>query len=87
MFRFGIQIPADTAGICWYGWYKAGTADISTGMKHRGQSYWIAGRYGIFRPYRPVRYGIDNIDTNWTKKQFSALRNFVLGFHTPGKRS
>ena len=46
MFQFGIQIPAGTAGICWYGWYKAGTADISTGMKHRGQSYWIAGRYG-----------------------------------------
>ena len=27
-----------------------------------GQTYRIAGQYGIFRPYRPVRYGIDNLD-------------------------
>ena len=61
MFQSGIQIPAGTAGICRY---EAGTAGISTGTKHRGQPYRIAGRYGIFRPYRPVRYGIDNIVYN-----------------------
>ena len=64
MFRSGIQIPASTAGICRYGRYEAGTAGISTSTKHRGQPYRIAGRYGIFRPYRPVWYGIDNIDSN-----------------------
>ena len=62
MFRSGIQIPAGTAGICQYGRYEAGTAGISTGTKHWGQPYRIAGRYGIFWPYWPVRYGIDNID-------------------------
>ena len=66
MFRSGIQIPAGTASICRYGRYEAGTAGISTGTKHRGQSYWIAGWYGIFWPYRPVRYGIDNTGLNRT---------------------
>ena len=44
MFRSGIQIPAGTASICRY---EAGTAGISTGTKHRGQLYRIAGRYGM----------------------------------------
>ena len=47
MFRSDIQILADTAGICRYDRYKAGTKGISTGTKHRGQPYRIAGRYGI----------------------------------------
>ena len=38
-----------------------GTAGIFSGMKQGGRMYRIAGRYGIFRPYRPVRYGIDNL--------------------------
>jgi len=42
----------------------AGTAGISTGTKHRGQPYQIAGRYDIFWPYWLVRYGIDNIGKN-----------------------
>ena len=61
MFQSSIQIPAGTADICQYGRYEAGTAGISTGTKHRGQPYRIAGWYGIFRPYRPVQYGIDNL--------------------------
>ena len=61
MFQSSIQIPAGTADICRY---EAGTAGISTGTKHRGQPYRIAGWYGIFRSYRSVRYGIDNIVSN-----------------------
>ena len=44
-----------------YGQYEAGTAGIFSGTKQGGRTYRIAGRYGIFRPYRPVRYGIDNL--------------------------
>ena len=44
-----------------YGRYKTGTAGIFSGTKQEGRVYRIAGRYGIFRPYRPVRYGIDNL--------------------------
>ena len=40
----------------------AGTAGIFSGTKQGGRTYRIAGQYGIFRPYRPVRYGIDNLD-------------------------
>ena len=40
----------------------AGTAGIFSGTKQGGRVYRIAGRYGIFRPYRPVQYGIDNLD-------------------------
>ena len=42
----------------------AGTAGIFSGTKQRGRVYRIAGRYGIFRPYWPVRYGIDNLAHN-----------------------
>ena len=42
-----------------YGRYEAGTAGIFSGTKQGGRVYRIAGRYGIFRPVRPVRYGID----------------------------
>ena len=38
-----------------------GTAGIFSGKKQGGRVYRIAGRYGIFRP---VRYGIDNLDLN-----------------------
>uniref|UniRef100_A0A7N2LVG5 Uncharacterized protein n=1 Tax=Quercus lobata TaxID=97700 RepID=A0A7N2LVG5_QUELO len=31
-------------------------AGIFSGTKQEGRAYRIAGRYGIFRPYRPVRY-------------------------------
>ena len=48
-----------------YGRYEAGMAGIFSGTKQGGRTYRIAGRYGIFRPYRPVRYLIDNIDNNW----------------------
>ena len=44
----------------------AGTAGIFSGMKQADRVYRIAGRYSIFRPYRPVRYGIDNL-TVFTK--------------------
>ena len=45
-----------------YDQYEAGTAGIFSSTKQGGRVYQIAGRYGIFRPYRPVRYGIDNLD-------------------------
>ena len=41
-----------------YDWYEAG---IFSSTKQGGRTYWIAGQYGIFRPYRPVQYGIDNL--------------------------
>ena len=44
------------------GQYDVGTAGIFSGTKQRGRTYRIAGRYGIFWPYRPVQYGIDNLD-------------------------
>ena len=44
-----------------YSQYEAGTAGIFSGTKQGGQAYRIASRYDIFRPYRPVRYGIDNL--------------------------
>ena len=43
------------------GRYEAGTVGIFSGMKQGGRVYRIAGRYGIFRSYWPVRYGIDNL--------------------------
>ena len=66
MFRSSIQLSAGTAGFRRYGRYDAGTAGIFSGTKQGGQAYRIAGRYGIFRPYRPVRYGIDNLAMNTT---------------------
>ena len=48
----------------------AGTAGIFSGMKQGGRVYRIASRYGIFRPYRPVRYGIDNLTV------FTEVSNF-----------
>ena len=45
----------------WYGRYEAGTAGIFSGTKQGGRVYRIAGQYGIFWPYRPIRYGIDNL--------------------------
>ena len=62
MFRSGIQLSAGTAGFRRYGRYDAGTAGIFSGTKQGGQAYRIASRYGIFWPYRPVQYGINNLD-------------------------
>ena len=50
--------------IGWYGRYETGTAGIFSGTKQGGRVYRIAGRYGIFRPVRPVRYGIDTHGQN-----------------------
>ena len=61
MFRSGIQLPAGTVGFHRYGRYDAGTTGIFSDTKQEGRAYWIAGRYGIFRPYQPERYGIDNL--------------------------
>ena len=43
------------------GRYEAGTAGIFFGMKQGGRAYRIAGRNGIFWPYRPVQYEINNL--------------------------
>ena len=47
----GIRLLACTVGFCWY---EADTAGIFACTKQRGILY----RYGIFRPYQPIRYGI-----------------------------
>ena len=47
-----------------YGRYEAGTAGIFSGTKQGSRVYRIAGRYGIFRPVQPVRYGIDIHDSS-----------------------
>ena len=39
----------------------SGTTGIFSGTKQGGRAYRIAGRYGIFWPYRPIRYEIDNL--------------------------
>ena len=41
-------------------------AGIFSGTKQGGRVFRIAGRYSIFRPYRLVRYGIDNLGPNNT---------------------
>ena len=52
-----------------YGRYEAGPAGIFSDTKQGGRVYRIAGRYGILRPYQPVRYGIDNLVWNsWMKE-------------------
>ena len=51
-----------------YSRYEAGTACIFSSTKQGGRAYRIAGRYGIFQPYRPVRYGIDNLDLGYMSK-------------------
>ena len=55
------SVPAGTPGTGRYCPKLAGTAGIFSGTKQGGRVYRIAGRYGIFRP---VRYGIDNLDLN-----------------------
>ena len=47
-----------------YARYMVGTLGIFSGTKQEGRTYRIAGRYGIFQPYQPVRYGIDNLVLN-----------------------
>ena len=59
------------------GRYEVGTAGIFSGTKQGGRTYRIAGRYDIFRPYRPVRYGIDNI-SNFTDKVTPKFFNLLL---------
>ena len=54
-----------------YSRYEASTAGIFSGMKQGGRVYRIAGRYGIFPPYRPIRYEIDNLDCFSQPNQFS----------------
>ena len=56
-----------------YGWYMASMAGIFSGTKQRGYMYRFACRYGIFRPYRSVRYIIDSLETKWQ------LPNSLLG--------
>ena len=58
MFWSGIQLPAGTAG---FRRYSRNFFRYETG----GRAYRIAGRYGIFWPYRPVRYEINNLACNW----------------------
>ena len=43
-----------------YGWYGR-YGRYFFGTKQGSRTYRIAGRYNIFRPYRPIRYGIDNL--------------------------
>ena len=44
------------------GRYCSKLAGIFSGTKQGGRVYRIVGWYDIFRPYQPVRYGIDNLD-------------------------
>ena len=59
------SIMAGTPGTGWYCLKLASTAGIFSGIKQGGYMYQIAYRYGIFRRYRPVWYGIDSLDMNW----------------------
>ena len=53
-FRPGIHLPTSTAGM----------TGIFVGTKQRGILYRFAGRYGIFRPYRPIWYEIHFLVAN-----------------------
>ena len=55
------SVLAGTPGTGRYCPQLAGTPGIFSSMKQGGRVYRIAGRYGIFRPYRPVWYRIDNL--------------------------
>ena len=57
-------VPAGTPGTGRYCPKLTDTAGIFSGTKQGSRMYRIAGRYGIFRQYRPVRYGIDNLATS-----------------------
>ena len=61
------SVPAGTPGTSRYcpklaG--TAGTAGIFSGTKQGGRVYRITGWYGLFRPYRSVRYEIGNLVSN-----------------------
>ena len=56
LFRSGMHLLAETAG---FRRYAASTVGIFSGTKQRGYLYRFAGQYGIYRPYRPVRYEIN----------------------------
>ena len=60
------SVPVGTLGTGRYCPKLAGTAGIFSCTKQGGRVYRIAGRYDIFRP---VRYGIDNLDFGWLKFQ------------------
>ena len=47
-----------------YGRYEAGTTSIFYSTKQGSRVYRIASQYGIFQPYRLVRYRIDNLAIN-----------------------
>ena len=87
------SVPVDIARNCpvrpvrgRYGRYKASMAGIFSGTKQGGRAYWIAGRYGIFRPYRPVRYGIENLGFDATFiKNIKSCQQHLSFYHFPNK--
>ena len=68
-----------------YSRYEAGTAGIFSSTKQGGWVYRIAGRYGIFWPVRPVRYGIDiHVMDPWGS---IFLPRFALSFYKSSKHN
>ena len=74
------SVLAGTPGTGRYCPKLAGTAGIFSGTKQGGRAYRIAGRYGIFRPYRQVRYGIDNLAFDTYSVQ---LMRYFFSNYTP----
>ena len=54
-------VLARTLGTDRYCLKLAGMPGILSGTKQGGYTYWFTCRYGIFRPYRLVRYRIDSL--------------------------
>ena len=73
LYRSETSLSAEIAGFRWYGRYEACTANIFSGTKQGVYLYRCTDRYGIYRPYRPIRYGIDFLVSNtiYTSHQFN----------------
>ena len=62
MFRPSIHLLAKIVGFRRYSRYTAFTIGIFFGYETMGYLYRFTGRYGIYRPYKSVQYGIDFLD-------------------------
>jgi hypothetical protein len=59
------SLPAETGR---NGRNRPEQAEILAEVEHGGDSYRLACRYEIFRPFRPEQNGLYNIGANWNEK-------------------
>ena len=71
-----IGLPAETSR---NGRNRSEQAEILAEVEHRGDSYRLACRYEIFRPFRPERNGLYNTATNWFVTKLCPYLGDVVG--------